>query len=66
MPLGDEEQAMNDPVMVLPPAWSSVANVNLDEAVKISKQAADCEKQNYPNEAVWYQAYVSVNCFLII
>jgi hypothetical protein len=57
VPLGEEEQAVNDPLIVLPRAWSSAANVNLDEAVKISEQAAAFAQQNLPDEAAWYQTY---------
>ena len=43
--------------MVLPRAWSSAANVNLDEAVKISEQAAAYADANFPVEAAWYKSY---------
>jgi ATP/maltotriose-dependent transcriptional regulator MalT len=55
--LGEEEQAVKDPMMVLPRAWSSAVNVNLDEAVKISEQATKFAEQNYPAEADWYRMY---------
>ena len=32
IPLGQEERAVKDPLKVLPRAWSSALNVNLDEA----------------------------------
>jgi hypothetical protein len=57
VPLGEEEQAVNDPLMVLPRAWSSAANVNLEEAVKISDQAVAFAEQNFTEEATWYQTY---------
>jgi hypothetical protein len=57
VPLGEEERVVADPLMVLPRAWSSAANVNLDEAVKISEQAAAFAEQNYPTEAAWYSTY---------
>ncbi len=57
IPLGAEERAVNDPLMVLPRAWSSAANVNLDEAVKISEQAVAFADENFPVEAAWYQTY---------
>ena len=57
IPLGEEEQAVGDPLMVLPRAWSSAANVNLDEAVKISDQAGSYEETNFPLESSWYQTY---------
>jgi peptidoglycan/xylan/chitin deacetylase (PgdA/CDA1 family) len=57
VPLGEQETAVNDPLMVLPRAWSSAANVNLDEAVEISQQAAEFAQQNFPVEAEWYRTY---------
>lgn len=57
IPLGEEERAVADPLMVLPRAWSSAANVNLDEAVKISEQASAFAEQNFPIEAAWYSTY---------
>ena len=48
---------VNDPLMVLPRAWSSAVNVNLDEAVKVSEQAAAFSEKNYPAEAAWYRTY---------
>jgi len=43
--------------MVLPRAWSSSANFNLEEAVKISDQAASYAQQNFPVEAEWFRIY---------
>jgi hypothetical protein len=57
IPLGEEERAVNDPLMVLPRAWSSAVNVNLDEAVKISEQAAAYAEENFQAEADWYRTY---------
>ena len=57
IPLGEEERAVNDPLMVLPRAWSSAVNVNLDEAVKIGDQAAAFAEQNFQTEADWYSTY---------
>jgi Polysaccharide deacetylase len=57
IPLGEEERMVMDPLMVLPRAWSSAVNVNLDEAVKISEQAAAFAEQNFPVEAAWYRTY---------
>ena len=48
---------MNDPLMVLPRAWSSAASANLDEALRIAEQAASFAEQNYPIEAEWYRTY---------
>jgi peptidoglycan/xylan/chitin deacetylase (PgdA/CDA1 family) len=57
IPLGEEERAVDDPLMVLPRAWSSAANVNMDEAIKISDQAAAFAEENFATEAAWYQTY---------
>jgi hypothetical protein len=57
VPQGEEERAVNDPLMVLPRAWSSAVNVNLDEAVKISEQAVTFAEQNFQTEADWYRTY---------
>ena len=57
IPLGEEEQEVNDPLMVLPRAWSSAVNVNLDEAIKIGDQAAVFAEQNFQTEADWYRTY---------
>ena len=57
IPLGEEERAVSDPLMVLPRAWSSASNVNLDEAVKISEQASAYAQANFPMEAAWYHTY---------
>ena len=57
IPLGEVEERVNDPLMVLPRAWSSSANFNLDEALKISDQAAEFAEQNFTIEAEWYKTY---------
>ena len=57
IPLGEEERVVNDPLMVLPRAWSSAVNVNLDEAVKIGEQAAAFAEQNFQKETDWYRIY---------
>jgi peptidoglycan/xylan/chitin deacetylase (PgdA/CDA1 family) len=57
IPQGAEERPVNDPLMVLPRAWSSAANVNLDEAVRISEQATAYAESNFPVEAAWYHTY---------
>ncbi len=57
VPLGAEERAVNDPLMVLPRAWSSAVNVNLDEAVRISEQATAFAEENFQAEVEWYRTY---------
>ncbi len=47
IPLGQEERAINDPLMVLPRYWSTAADVALDHALSFSegaRQAADAVK----------------------
>lgn len=57
IPLGAEERAVTDPLMVLPRAWSSAANINLDEAVKISEQATAFAEEYFSTEADWFATY---------
>ncbi len=57
IPLGVEERAMNDPLMVLPRAWSYSATVNLYEAVQIGDLVRADAVQNYASEADYYQTY---------
>lgn len=55
VPLGDAERAVEDPLMVLPRAWSTAATVNLDEAARIGEQAARAAAEAFPGEADWFQ-----------
>jgi len=57
VPLGEPDRAVNDPLMVLPRAWSGPAHANLYEAIQVSQQAAEFADQNYPVEAAWYSTY---------
>jgi peptidoglycan/xylan/chitin deacetylase (PgdA/CDA1 family) len=57
VPQGEPEQAVADPLMLLPRAWSNSVNVNLDEALKISEQAVAFARQQYPQEAEYYRTY---------
>ena len=54
VPLGVEEQAAGDPLMVLPRAWSPSATVNLQQAADIGDQAARFAAESYESEAAWY------------
>ncbi|HSR47135.1 MAG TPA: polysaccharide deacetylase family protein [Anaerolineales bacterium] len=56
IPLGDPERAVQDPLMVLPRAWSPSAIVNLEHAVRIGEQAAAHAEAAFPEEAAWYRA----------
>ncbi len=57
VPQGELERLIADPLMLLPRAWSSAANANMDEAIQISDQAAAFAQQNYPIEEAWYHTY---------
>jgi hypothetical protein len=57
VPQGELEQAIADPLMLLPRAWSNSVNVNLDEALRISQEAVEAAKEQYPAEAAYYQTY---------
>lgn len=57
IPLGAEEQLVNDPLMVLPRFWSTALGVNLDLAVKISEQAKTDAAERYATEAVYYRTF---------
>ena len=57
VPQGELEQAIHDPRMLLPRAWSNSVNVNLDEAVKVAGQAVEEARQQYPSEAEYYRTY---------
>ena len=54
VPLGEEERAVGDPLMVLPRAWSTAATVNLLEADETGDQAARFAAENRLAEAAWY------------
>jgi hypothetical protein len=57
VPQGQPEREINDPLMLLPRAWSSAANNNLDQARQISEQAVAFAEQNFAAEAAWYHTY---------
>jgi peptidoglycan/xylan/chitin deacetylase (PgdA/CDA1 family) len=57
IPLGEKERQVNDPLMVLPRAWSNSIPVNLDIAVKISQEMAVDAAQRYPEEAEYFRTY---------
>jgi peptidoglycan/xylan/chitin deacetylase (PgdA/CDA1 family) len=56
IPLGAPEQAMKDPLMVLPRYWSNEAGLALDQGIQAGEQAAAYAVQNYKKEAAWYRA----------
>ena len=55
VPQGEEERAIQDPLLLLPRYWSTAAYLNLDMAVEIGQQAADFAAQNRQKETAWYQ-----------
>ncbi len=57
IPLGAEERAVNDPLMVLPRYWSTTAAANLDTALQFSQAARDFASKNRENELNWYKTY---------
>ena len=58
IPLGDPEMAMGDPLMVLPRAWSSAADVALNQALRIS-QAVEAQAEEARQQE---QLYLSLYC----
>ncbi len=57
VPQGAPERDINDPLMLLPRAWSNSMPVNIDQALKISEQARQQAELSFPAEADYYQTY---------
>jgi peptidoglycan/xylan/chitin deacetylase (PgdA/CDA1 family) len=57
IPQGEEERLVNDPLMLLPRAWSNSVNYNLDEALRLSEQAAEFAEANAEAELEWLSKY---------
>jgi peptidoglycan/xylan/chitin deacetylase (PgdA/CDA1 family) len=55
IPQGEQEIALDSPVMLLPRFWSPAALLNLEQSAAIGNQAQLFAKENYPAEAAWYQ-----------
>lgn len=55
IPLGEPEQAMHDPLMVLPRYWGTTAYVNLDAAVAIAEAAQAFATAQREQELAWYR-----------
>jgi peptidoglycan/xylan/chitin deacetylase (PgdA/CDA1 family) len=51
-----QEQAVNDPLMILPRFWSSEASLALDLGIKAGEEAGAYAQKNYKKEANWYRA----------
>jgi peptidoglycan/xylan/chitin deacetylase (PgdA/CDA1 family) len=57
VPLGKAEQAIGDPLMVLPRGWSTALGVNLDWAAQVGDKAREAAVESYPSEAEYYRTY---------
>jgi peptidoglycan/xylan/chitin deacetylase (PgdA/CDA1 family) len=57
IPLGEEEQAIQDPFMVLPRFWSTALGVSLDIGMQISLQAREDAISRYDDEATYFRQY---------
>lgn len=55
IPLGAPEQAVHDPLMVLPRYWGTTAYVNLDAAVAIGEEARAAAEAGRAQELAWYR-----------
>lgn len=59
IPLGAPEQAMDDPLMVLPRAWSSAADAALIRALQISQHDEALAAEAMEQELLYYSLYCS-------
>jgi hypothetical protein len=57
IPLGAEERAVNDPLMVLPRSWDTYALTDLDKAVAISQAAQAYAETNKESELAYLGQY---------
>ncbi len=57
VPQGADERVINDPLMLLPRAWSNSMPVNLDQALQISTAARQAAEQSFPAEAEYYRTF---------
>lgn len=57
VPLGPEERAINDPLMVLPRYWSFAVAYRLEEVIQTSDEAKAFAEQNRQQELDWYRIY---------
>ncbi|MCB2209633.1 polysaccharide deacetylase family protein [bacterium] len=57
IPLGDPEQAVDNPLMVLPRAWSSAAGYALDQALEISQAAVEQAAEVREQEQLYYDLF---------
>ena len=61
IPLGEVEQAVNDPLMVLPRFWSSEAHLALEKAVVIGEAAREAAEEVRDQELLFYSLYCQPN-----
>jgi hypothetical protein len=59
--LGAEEQAVNDPLMVLPRYWDTAGWINLDDGVQAATQAQDFAQKNKASEMDWMKTNCAKN-----
>ena len=59
IPLGEAEEAINDPLMVLPRAWSSAADVALIRALQISEHNETLAAEAMEQELLYYSLFCS-------
>ena len=57
IPLGEEERAMDNPLMVLPRAWSSAADVALYKALELSEAAEAQAAETQAMEQAYYELF---------
>ncbi len=57
IPLGEPERAIDDPLMVLPRAWSSAADVALNQAIQISEAAEKQAEEVMAQEQLYYSLF---------
>lgn len=57
IPLGEPERAMNEPLMVLPRAWSTAADVALRSALLVSEEAAQYGAAVQEQERLYYLTF---------
>jgi len=57
IPLGEEEQVIQDPFMVLPRFWSTALGVSLDVGLQVSQQAREDAISRYAEEAAYFSQY---------
>lgn len=59
VPLGDAEQEVEDPLMVLPRAWSSAADIALNRALQISQHNEALAVDMMEQELLYYSLFCS-------